>query len=85
VTGWADQLADGLMARGAASLSTARGSVDAWLRRPHGIRGGELRIEVTGRDGSGSSRSELLRGGDKRLRREVHDYLTSAVLDLAGM
>jgi hypothetical protein len=29
VTGWADQLADGLMARGAASLSTARGSVDA--------------------------------------------------------
>jgi hypothetical protein len=37
VTAWAGQLADGLMARGAASLTTPRGSVDAWLRRPHRI------------------------------------------------
>ena len=32
-----DQLAGGLMAHGTASLSTPRGSVDAWLRRPHRI------------------------------------------------
>jgi hypothetical protein len=85
VTAWADQLADGLMARGAASLSTPTGSVSAWLRRPHGIRKGQLRIEVTGRDGNGTSVHPGLRGDDEQLRREVHDYLTFAVLDLTGM
>jgi hypothetical protein len=85
VTAWADQLADGLMARGAASLSTPRGSVDAWLRRPRGIRQGELRIEVAGRSGSGSSVRPGLSGDDQKLRREVRDYLTFAVLDLTGM
>jgi hypothetical protein len=85
VTAWVDQLAEGLMARGAASLTTPRGSVRAWLRRPHGIRRGELRIEVTGRDSSGSSVRPGLPGDDEQLRREVHDYLTFAVLDLAGM
>jgi hypothetical protein len=85
VTAWADQLTDGLMTRGAASLSTPRGSVDARLRRPPGIRQAELRIEVAGRDGSGSSVHPGLRGRGEKLRREVHDYLTLAVLDLTGM
>lgn len=85
VTAWADQLADGLMASGAASVSTPRGSVDAWLRRPHGIRNGELRIEVAGRSGGGSSGHPGLRGDDRKLRREVHHYLTFALLDLTGM
>jgi len=85
VTAWADQLADGLMASGAASISTPRGSVDAWLRRPHGIRKGDLRVEVAGRSVSGSSVRSGLRGDAQKLRREVHDYLTFAVLDLTGM
>lgn len=85
VTAWAGQLADGLMTRGAASLSTPRGSVGAWLRRPHRIRKGELRIEVTGRGASGGSIYPGLRGDDETLRREIHHYLTSAVLDLLGM
>lgn len=85
VIAWADQLADGLMARGASSLNTPRGSVDAWLRRPRGIRTGELRIEVAGRGGLGESSRQGLRGPDEVLRREVHDYLTIAVLDLTGM
>jgi hypothetical protein len=85
VTAWADQLADGLMARGAASLSTPRGSVNAWLRRPRGIRRGELRIDVAGPSSSGSSVRPGLRGSDEELRREAHDYLTIAVLDLTGM
>jgi hypothetical protein len=85
VTAWVDQLADGLMARGEASLSTPRGSVQAWLRRPHAIFKGELRIEVTGPSGGGSSVRPGLRGSDEQLRREVEDYLTSAVLDLTGM
>lgn len=85
VTAWADQLADGLMAGGAASLSTPRGSVDAWLRRPHGVRKGKLSIEVAGHSVSGSSVHSGLRGDDRKLRREVHDYLTFAILDLTGM
>jgi hypothetical protein len=86
VTAWTDELADGLMAHGAASLSTPRGSVEAWLRRPHGIRSGELRIEVSGNGGgSGGSVRPGLRGDDEALRREVHDYLTFALLDLTGI
>ena len=85
VTAWAHQLAEGLMTHGAASLSTPGGSVKAWLRRPHGIRRGELRIEVAGPASSGSSVRPGLRGDDEQIRREVHDYLTVAVLDLAGM
>ena len=85
VTAWASQLADGLMTRGAASLTTPRGSVDARLQRPHGIREAELRIEVTGRGSSSSSVRSGLRGGDAKLRREVHDYMTFAMLGLTGM
>ena len=85
VTAWIGQLTDGVMTRGAARLSTPRGSVAAWLRRPHGIRKGELRIEVTGRDGTGSSVHPGLRGDGEQLRREVDIYLTFAVLDLTGM
>jgi hypothetical protein len=85
VTAWADQLTDGLMARGTAQLSTPRGSAEAWLRRPHRLRGGELRIEVTGPGGSGSSVRSGLRGDDEEIRREAHSYLTSALLDLTGM
>ena len=85
VTAWADQLADGVMTNGAASLRTPRGSVEAWLRRPHGLRKGELRIEIAGRSGSGSSVRPGLRGDEENLRPEVHHYLTSAVLDLTGM
>ena len=58
---------------------------DRWPRRPRGIRTGELRIEVTGRSGSGSSVHPRLRADGEQLRREVHDYLTFAVLELTGM
>ena len=85
VAAWVDQLTDGLMARGAASLRTPRGSVDAWLRRPRGIRKGELRIQVAGPGGSSGSVHHGLLGDDQKLRREAHDYLTFAVLDLTGM
>lgn len=102
VTGWADQLTDDLMARGAASLSTPRGSVDARLRRPHRTRDGEphggkngdphrgrdgeLRIEITGLGGSGSSTHPRLGGDDDgQLRRAVHRDLTFAILDLTRM
>jgi len=85
VTAWADQLADGVMARGAASLSTPRGSVDVALRRPRGIRPGELRIDTAGRGGYGGNVRHGLRGDDEELRREVHDYVTIALIDLAGM
>lgn len=85
VTAWVDQLAEGLLARGAASVTTPRGSVRAWLRRPHGIRRGELRIEVEGPISTGSSVWPGLRGEDDALRREMRDYLTFAVLGLTGM
>jgi hypothetical protein len=85
VAAWVDQLVGDLLAHGAASLSTPRGSVDARLRRPRGIRHGDLRIEVTGRDGGSSSTwtSSHQRGEDK-LRSDVRSYLTMAVLSLTG-
>jgi hypothetical protein len=85
VTAWADRLADDLMTRGTASVRTPRGSVAARLRRARGLRKTELRIEATGPSGSGSSVQPGLPGDDAEIRREVHLYLTSALLDLAGM
>lgn len=85
VGAWIDQLTDALLANGTASLSTPRGKIDARLRRPRGIRHGELRIERTGPDSSGSSVSPGLRGDDEQLRREVYLQLMFAVLELAEM
>jgi hypothetical protein len=81
---WADQLLEDLLAHGTASLSTPRGSVDARLRRPQGIRHGELRIEITGRNDGSSSSWTPLDMGDDELRSTVHGYLTIAVLSLTG-
>src|SRR5260370_37524848 len=60
-------------------------SVDAWLRRPHGVRRGKLRTEAAGRSVSGSSVHSGLRGDDRKLRREGREYLTFAVLDHTRM
>jgi hypothetical protein len=84
VAEWVEQLFEGLLARGSASLSTPRGSVDARLRRPHGVRNGDLRIEVTGLDGGFSSSWALLDRGEEKLPSDVRRYLTSAVLSLTG-
>jgi hypothetical protein len=85
VAAWVDELADGLLAHGTASLATPRGSVDAWLRRPGRLRAGELRIQTTGtRDGYSSSRDYRPVRRDDDLRAELTLQLTLAVLDLAG-
>ncbi len=81
---WADQLLEDLLTHGTASLSTPRGSVDARLRRLQGIRHGELRIEITGRNDGSSSSWTPLDMGDDELRSTVHGYLTMAVLSLTG-
>jgi hypothetical protein len=82
---WVDRLLKDLLAQGTASLSTPRGSVEARLRRPRGIRHGDLRIEVTGPDSRSSSSWSPLGGGEEELRSSVHGYLTRAVLSLTGM
>ncbi len=84
VAAWVDQLFEGLLAHGVASLSTPRGSVDARLRRPQGVRNGDLRVEVTGRDGGTGSSWALLDRDEKDLASDVRSYLTSAVLSLTG-
>jgi hypothetical protein len=86
VTAWVDDLVDGLLARGEASVSTPRGSVGAQLRRPGRLRRGELRIQTAGAgDGhdTGGGYSPLDAGAD--LRSELALQLTLALLDLARM
>jgi hypothetical protein len=82
VAAWVDQLLADLLARDTASLSTPRGSVGARLRRPHRTRHGELRIEVTGRDGATGSSWSRLDQGEEELPGAVRLYLTLAVLSL---
>jgi hypothetical protein len=84
VAAWADQLLEDLLAHGTASLSTPGGSLDARLRPPQGIRYGELRIEVTGRNGGSSNSWTSLDTGEDELRSTVRRYLTMAVLGLTG-
>ena len=45
---------------------------------------GDLRIEVTGRDGNTDSSWTLLNRGEQKLPSDVRSYLTSAVLSLTG-
>lgn len=85
VAAWVDELADGLLARGEASLSTCRGSVGARLRRPGRFRRGALFTEVTGADGDASATGESTLSGPDGLREELTRYLTFAVTGLAGM
>jgi hypothetical protein len=82
---WADQLVQDVLAHGTSSLSTPRGSVDARLRPPQGLRHGELCIEVTGRDGGSSNSWASLGAGEGELRSTVRLYLTTALLGLTRM
>jgi hypothetical protein len=84
VSVWVDGLTDDLLARGEASLTTCRGSVEASLRRPGRRRRGELDTRVTGRRGFSSAGGAFLRDGSD-LREEITFYLTLEVLNLAGM
>jgi hypothetical protein len=83
VAAWVDRLFEDLMAQDTATLSTSRGTVNAQLRRPGRIRSGNLRIEVSGREGGSSSSMSTLGGDDEIVRSSVHAYLTLAVLSLA--
>lgn len=85
VDAWVAELADDLLARGEASLTTCRGSVEAWLRRPGRLRKGALRLRVTGARGFSSSNGGTTRTGDGDLRDELTFLLTFEVLNLAGM
>jgi hypothetical protein len=88
VAAWVDELADGLLARGEASLTTCRGSVEARLRRPRRLgmlSKGTLFTQVTGAEGDASATGETTLSGPDRLRDELILYLTLTVLGLAGM
>jgi hypothetical protein len=85
VAAWAEELVDGLLARGEASVRTPRGTVDAQLRRPGRRRRAELRIRTTGTrdDYDGGAGYALLDAGED-LRAELTLQLTLALLDLAS-
>lgn len=88
VAAWVDELADGLLARGEASLTTCRGSVEARLRQPGRLgrfRKGTLFTQVTGAGGDSSGSGETTLSGPDGLRDELRLYLTFTVLGLAGM
>ena len=85
VAAWADQLLEDVLAHGTGSLSTPRGSVDARLRPPQGIRHGELRIEVTRRDGGSSSSRSSLGPGEDELQQYRAPLPDDGRLDLTRM
>jgi hypothetical protein len=85
VDAWVEGLADELLSRGTASLTTSRGTAEARLRRPGRLREGQLTIETTGTTGRSGSTGGATILGDDDLRGEVTFYLTYAVLGLAGM
>lgn len=88
VAAWVDELADGLLARGEASLTTCRGSVEARLRQPRRLgrfRKETLFTQVTAAEGDASASGETTLSGPDGLREELTLYLTFTVLGLAGM
>jgi hypothetical protein len=85
VIAWVEELADGLLSRGAASLTTCRGTLEARLRRPGRRRERQLIIHSTATTGRSSSTADTtLHSGDE-LREQVSFYLSIAVVGLAGI
>jgi len=89
VAGWLGQTIERavteLMDSGNTTVETSRGTVRADLRRPSRWRRGCVHADHEGRNGvSGASGRMLERSDDDRLRNEVSDYLTSAVIALVG-
>jgi hypothetical protein len=85
VSGWVNELADGLLTRGEASVTTSRGAIEARLRRPGRLRSGALFTHATGRDGRTGSSGEATIGKDEDLRESLTLYLTLEVLGLTGL
>ncbi len=85
VTGWVARATDRLMADGMATITTSRGTVQAWLERPGLLRHGSLRTSSLGDNGvdAGSYRP-LGPRSEQELRGEVSHYLTYALIDLVG-
>jgi hypothetical protein len=85
VSGWVNELADGLLSRGEASVTTSRGTIEARLRRPRRLRAGALFIRAERHDGSAGSTGDTTITADEDLRESVTLYLTLAVIGIAGM
>lgn len=79
VTELADQAVAELLEHGHAFVTTAMGTVEAWLERPTRLRWGALRLRYECFDGSsGSSNRPLRRGEDLRAAAEL-DLVTAIV------
>jgi hypothetical protein len=87
LTALVERSVDQLVADGHTVIVTARGNVEAWLRRPKRLRAGVLRTRSEHDDtsrGSGGS-SVVLRAHDEpALRRELTSQLGTAVIGLVG-
>jgi hypothetical protein len=85
VEAWVDELADALVSRGAASLTTCRGTVEARLRPPGRLREGQLIIHTAAATGRASSTGDSAVSANDDLREQVEFQLSVAVIGLAGM
>jgi hypothetical protein len=85
VTGWVARATDQLMADGMATITSSRGTVQAWLERPGPLRHGSLRTSSLGDNGvDAGSYHPLGRRSEQELRGEVAHYLTYALIELVG-
>jgi hypothetical protein len=85
VSAQAELAADQLLARGAATVSTSRGTLRASLRRPDRLSRGLLLIEAVGDNGvTGSSSSPLDRRPEQDLRGEISHRLVYDIIGLVG-
>jgi hypothetical protein len=85
VTGWAADAAAALLSEGEATITTSRGTVEAWLEHPSWPRRGTLRTRSSGENGvSGSGERPLSHRDGEKLRDEITMDLTCEVIGLVG-
>jgi len=85
VVRWADEALNELWDSGEATISTSRGTVNAWLKRPGRRRSGMLLTESAGDNGvRGSSRTPLGPRKEEDLREQVASHLIGTVIGLVG-
>ena len=76
---------DELWVRGETTITTSRGMVQAWLKKPSRWRGGWMRTSSLRPDGGrGDGGRPLGRGTEKDLREEIESDLVRTVVDLVG-
>ena len=85
VTRWVDDAVDELLSDGETTITTSRGTLQAWLDRPTRLRTGVLSIASAGDNGVRSQGTQMISPDDEEaIRKQISFQVSMGVTDLVG-